>query len=120
MSRETKFRAWIKPEKCYRSIMSIKYDIYGRPEGVWVYKVMVDGRGSNYFAIDEVELEQYSGFKDTNGKEICAGDIVRIAGQGNVAIEFPFIELYDAAMENDIEEILGNIHDNPELLEESE
>ena len=62
------------------------------------------------------ELMQCTGLKDKHGKLIFEGDIVYLAGYGDYDVEFPFIELYEAAAENDIGEIIGNIYENPELI----
>jgi len=80
---------------------------------------------------EDIEVMQYTGLHDKNGKEIYEGDIVRHSRQASVVGEIKYYEgafvvgecLTDFAM---IEfnapkylEIIGNIYENPELLAES-
>jgi hypothetical protein len=76
----------------------------------------------------EVVLEQFTGLKDKNGVDVYEGDIVIITGHG---IRQPFEVRYFAPSFNILcvptnvhiqmsmnseYEIIGNIHQNPELL----
>lgn len=110
MSREIKFRAWDskRNEMIMPCVNMLVCSYNGNAEWQFGYDA------PKFMA---VELMQYTGLKDKNGKEIYEKDAVHIYGYGTYVCEFPFLELYDSVMENDIGEILGNIHENPELLD---
>jgi hypothetical protein len=61
-------------------------------------------------------LMQYTGLKDKNWKEIYESDVVYLSWYWNYLCEFPFTQLYDASFEGDIWEVIGNIYENPDLL----
>ena len=71
--------------------------------------------------IQEETLGQYTGLKDKNGKKIFEGDIVKyfketfLVNWGRVVLIFMMIEKYPK-FDNQYIEVIGNIHDNPELL----
>ncbi|EGI5108791.1 hypothetical protein FQY77_05840 [Listeria monocytogenes] len=90
---------------------------------------------NNMHAVDEKTIDQYTGLKDKNGKKIFEGDIVNckffdrmvgdIAGVINfidcvwAVSDFKNKRLYQLIDVDNIE-IIGNIHENPELLEVAE
>ena len=86
----------------------------------------------NYEVIPET-VGQYTGFTDKNGKRIFEGDIIRKTNEGrhpkiftaNIHTDFRVNEeVYYGPCEHFTEsceyEIIGNIHDNPELLKGGE
>jgi len=133
--REIKFRAWDKSSKAMCKVKRIlNFDgkmhfILDNPNS--------DFWGNNYGCdIDRIELMQFTGLKDNkrtkeypNGQEIYEGDIVKLTdyhGERIVIIDFGNGTFYykgdgfsDEYLFNALNKtIIGNIYENPELLED--
>ena len=134
MSREIEFRAWdIEAKKMRHIIMNLKYALHGLIACQWCDGATLDNHWleNNADCVggkDGFILMQYTGLKDKNGVEIFDGDIVRISNNDyickyrttNWSGEFRFMILphekwFDGSDRE--KEIIGNIHQNPELLE---
>lgn len=127
--REIKFRAWHNQEKHYVETDDIVISIDGGP-------VLKTFSKEIYGWTSDVELEQYTGLYDKNGQEIYEGDVVKLhvvilspddkAGFIEYRPEFGYCinfgkavarQEYWAANDKHTIEVIGNIHENPELLE---
>jgi len=123
--REIKFRAWDKEEK--RFLPGYFYNQLSiNPEGkvIWysAEKGLEDLSG-------QFNIMQYTGLKDKNGKEIYEGDILKRHEHedpievGSLIPIDRFYGMYETPHEDDWMswyheyEVIGNIHDTPELLE---
>lgn len=126
-----KFRAWLKTQKRIIETDHL-FDIHFKYE---VITVNQDDRGLKGFAFDEIELMQSTGLKDKNGKEVFVGDIIKCTRgcPHEVYLEKEYGGTYIGGMPaiylkgiregyawTEHEEILGNIYENPELLEVKE
>jgi len=145
MSRELKFRIWFKPTYEYKCEFM---DRYGKelPDLDCVFYTQDDFFDDTWLNTDDYEditVEQYTGLKDKNGKEIYDGDIITetISGVEDYDIKQDYevywdddtlcwgirgtkgfnynlhSDLYETNMSR---EVIGNIHENPDLLEGAE
>ena len=128
-----KFRAW----DSWRKRMSVVDRFYIDTKGVRLY----DDFGEYWRDFSDATLMQSTGLFDKNGKEIFEGDIIT-NGEAVVDVKsHPTLGFYTVVndsecffgsntsikdFENDVEEfssvteIIGNIYENPELLEVKE
>ena len=127
-----KFRAWDKQEK--RMLVVYRISFEGPIEGAQVHCYLDDrgAEGSKEYAYDGdgLILEQFTGLKDVNGKEIYEGDIIEVTIQGRIQVDKYLVknmwdphvwtEELDSYYAVSKMEVKGNIHENAELLEDNE
>jgi uncharacterized phage protein (TIGR01671 family) len=140
MKREIKFRAYSSHNHKMYPVSNIEWDIDGR---IWV--TADDGKNGIELIDEEAHLMQYTGLKDKNGREIYEGDFVSFGSVWNngnnedIDEEFhigvveydPNYAVYNVNCEESGERhfmfmdvvnydgfgVIGNIFENPELLE---
>ena len=128
--REIKFRAWHIEYK--RIVEIVRLAFYFSGYGVSDYHEVCALNGSFPYTVNigDIILMQYTGLKDKTGQEIFEGDIVQSdTGRGEVnwmysgwyskcgedTDENIFLWASNNQLDNKLE-IIGNIHENPELL----
>lgn len=136
---QLKFRVWHKRRKKYYEVLHLHLDSFG---GNWVtakgFDVIENKDIHIQIQAKDCIIEQFTGLKDIKGVEIYEGDIVRYEvdtgcangsvfsgneivsfgrpwGLGNADIGWVFGDPVDSP--SDECEVIGNIHDNQELME---
>ncbi|WP_230683599.1 YopX family protein, partial [Streptococcus pneumoniae] len=134
-----RYRAWIKTEKRMffsDDILAIDYENKEIvTQQIYFENGLPDDRDIYCYDFDEIELMQSTGLKDKNGKEVFIGDIVKCTRgcPHEVYLEKEYGGTYIGGMPaiylkgllsgyawTEDEEIIGNIYENPELLEDKE
>ena len=125
--REIKFRAFLKSNQLMYDVLTL--DIIDN-------KVLINNQEKQlkgYVKYQDVELMQYTGLKDKNGKEIYEGDIISFGdnkavvfyGRAKFRVKYRYYnncycydDLSDVLYYNKVK-IIGNTYENLELLKEN-
>ena len=129
MSREIKFRAWLKEEKKMENVKTI--DFTDKTIRCLKKNEFINAYLLRRVSFDDVELMQYTNLKDKNGKEIYEGDIVILNDteeENRCVVKYKYGSyiLVDGDLRENLSnvedrflEVVGNIYENKNLLEEN-
>ena len=131
--RDIKYRAWDGDRRRFVAVTGLR-----APDGVVKAVLWYNFPTREVETLRNFELLEYTGLKDKNGREIYEGDIIPISNETET--RNAYVEFYDGAFviagpaadgsgeilrallgelvdEYKATEVIGNIYENPELLE---
>lgn len=117
-----KYRMWLKCAELMQRVHSINFY---QETAEWIFHDLVNQKQViEEELFDNIILMQSTGLHDVNGKEIFEGDIVKYWEnigyiefyQGSWVINWNDGSLFDLYDNDNNLEVLGNIHEHPELL----
>lgn len=128
--REIKFRAWDNVDKKMIQVYNL---CFAAGESIYDdgHLVCMMGKDGNLYPRNRTEIMQYTGLKDKNGKEIYEGDILSnkdtygymVVNWSPTSAGFCLDKkgwisshYFKEAVDAEECEVIGNIHENPELL----
>ena len=129
--REIKFRVWDIPEKEYLKREKVVVGNSQKRESyIYIWRSSVDSSSNTLeWMMDDPEcyiVEQYTGLHDKSGREIYEGDLILIGAvftqikYRNETAAFELMQKHGPiVLSNKYSgeyEIIGNIHENPEIL----
>lgn len=132
-----KFRAWDKEENLWIKVASLVFDEEGE---MWYLGPIMDDFNPVYYENElgkTWEIMQSTGLKDKNGVEIFEADVLKNTRNGKIrrvhwnpscasfhlskhGIEESKVEYWSLSNPQWSYEIIGNIYENPELLEQAD
>lgn len=141
--REIKLKAWNKATKKMYEV--IKIDFYNEKVGYLFADPITQGEAIGYFKFSDIDLMGYTEFKDKNGVDIYEGDILEFTVFDCYAGDYQYrgflevdkygkfiktdlnndeftkvFDFVDVVVNDDELTVIGNIYENPELLEVEE
>ncbi|NLZ46198.1 MAG: hypothetical protein GX896_05850 [Clostridiales bacterium] len=147
MKNRFSFRAYIKEEKVMRQVSAIEYDEETIITGCYINEKCYRNGDTSCYNFDDVELMQCTGVTDKNGKLIYEGDIFKNPlGAGCGIVKYGIYRQLDKSrdyqnvdcgfyvfwnvnfsfntLRTDLnfwasKKVIGNIYENPELVQSS-
>lgn len=120
--REIKFRAWVPSRQQMQNVAAIGF---ANKKVVLYFGDYWHEQATLTMDLEEVEVTQYTGLDDALGHQIYEGDILQDPDDSRFCYEVEYDYGRFSCGDNDLIDclgcnVVGNVFENPELLEETE